>query len=85
MLGYEAFICVSYVGYRWLGVFNSRNSLLFFEVLLVLDWPNLLIGTFPAFINSVIKRSPCLTNVTDVAFTPYGVRGIEENTNVKAL
>ncbi len=70
---------VYYVGYHWLGVFKCHrvpsfdgvkcNSRLLFKVLLAVVWSNLLFGTFPVSINSVLKRSPCLINEAHAAST----------------
>ncbi len=50
---------------------RESNSRLFFQILLVLVWSNLLFGAFLVFINSVLNRSLCLTNVADAAFIAY--------------
>ncbi len=49
---------------------------IFFPVLLVLVWSILLFGTFLEFINSALKRYPCLANLADSAFTAYFVHHI---------
>ncbi len=37
---------------------------------------DLLFGAFLVFITSVLKGSPCLTNVADAAFTAYFIHNV---------